>query len=980
MYSLILFGGARIEGPEGPLAGRVTQRRQLALLALLGVRNRPTSRDKLLALLWPDADMDRARHSLTDCVYVIRRALGEDAVQSVGEDLVLNGRRITSDVAVFEAALASGDREAAAELYQGPLLDGLHLSDAPDFEHWLHGERERLAQACLAAMEAVSVQREQAGDWAGAVEWWRRTVVLEPHNSRLALRFSRALVASGDGAGAIRHATAHAALLEAEYGMSPPPEFAAHVATLRRDPQPLPVVDEPPSTEPHASVLGPAAARSGTPARAEPATGRAARGAEQRAAARAAWRHNRWVHASLLFALSVMVLAVSRATSRSIERAADLDPSLVVVMPFRGAGLHPDVAYLREGMGELIAARLIGTNGELRAASPAIVLAVLRTMTSSTAGPAPDTALLLAHRIGAAWLLSGAIVGTAPSLSLTVELIDAASGDVVSRASAKGAEADLHGLIDRAVAELLSRSAGEGEHRLADLTSQSLPALRVFLAARSSHRRGDYETALRLYGRALDLDSTFALAGLGASTVGGWVGGSAPTATRGAAVARRYAHRLSERDRVHLPDMDNDPDRPITGDARLQALESALRRWPDHPVLWYRRGDHHLHYGGALGIAGWADQARASFERAIELDPDYSEPVHHLASLLAAAGDTAALRELVERQLDRVSSGPIADHLRWRARHELGNAPGMVVPLESMATDATLRWIGVEAQDYGFALADGARAVRLRLQSAGTQAEQFERRLGVLSYALNRGRPGEAVDLLRSLTDVQPDADFHRRLSILTAMYADGDPALAAELATELGSSPAEGHVAELNACILQQWLLWTGNAEMVYRPDIMTVEAAHARDTGDWAVARRMCSLVRDAMWLAAREPAGRAAAIDRLEGLIRTAPILGLVDDGHSEYVHLALARLHEAAGDPAAALAALRRRAYYNGWQPYLAAVLREEGRLASTLGDAMAARRAYRHYLAFRDDPEPALKEDVDRVRAALAALGSDLPAR
>jgi DNA-binding SARP family transcriptional activator/TolB-like protein len=979
MYSLILFGGARIEGPEGPLTGRVTQRRQLALLALLGVRNRPMSRDKLLALLWPDADADRARHSLTDCVYVIRRALGDDAVQTVGEDLVLNGERIMSDVAAFDAALASGDSEAAAELYQGPLLDGLHLSDAPEFEHWLHGERERLARACLDALEAVSVQRERADDWAGAVEWWRRTVVLEPHNSRLALRFSRALVASGDRAGAIRHATAHAALLEAEYGMSPPPEFVAHVASLRRAAQPLPVTDGPPSTAPPASAPGPAGGHAGTRARAEPDPGGAARDAVQRYAARAAWRHNRWVHASLLLALSVTVLAVSRATSRSVERATDLDSSLVVVMPFRGAGLHPEVAYLSEGMGELIAARLIGSNGELRAASPAVVQAVLRTMTTSTAGPAPDTAFLLAHRIGAAWLLSGAVVGTAASLSLTAELIDAASGDVVSRASATGAEADLHDLVDRAIAELLSRSAGEGEHRLADLTSQSLPALRVFLAARSAHRRGDYETALRLYGHALDLDSTFALAGLGASAVGGWVGGSAPTASRGAAVARRYAHRLSERDRVPLSGTDSDPDRAVTGESRLQALENALRRWPDHPVLWYRRGDHYLHHGAALGMAEWADQARASFERAIELDPDYSEPVHHLASLLASVGDTAALRELVHRQLDRVPSGPVADHLRWRARHALGTAPGMVAPLEAMATDATLRWIGIETQDYGFGLADGARAVRLRLQSAGTQAEQFERRLGVLSYALNRGRPGEAVDLLRSLIDVQPDADFHRRLSILTAIYADGDPALAAELATELGSSPAEGQVAELNACILQQWLLWTGQAELVYRPDIMTAQAAHARDTGPWAVARRMCALVRDAMWLAAREPAGRAAAIDRLEGLIRSAPILGLVDDGHSEYVHLALARLHEAAGDPAAALAALRRRTYYNGWQPYLATMLREEGRLASTLGDATAARRAYRHYLAFRDDPEPALKHEVERVRAALAALGSDQPA-
>lgn len=97
------------------------------------------------------------------------------------------------------------------------------------------------------------------------------------------------------------------------------------------------------------------------------------------------------------------------------------------------------------------------------------------------------------------------------------------------------------------------------------------------------------------------------------------------------------------------------------------------------------------------------------------------------------------------------------------------------------------------------------------------------------------------------------------------------------------------------------------------------------------------------------------------------------GPVWDGHTEYAHLALARLYEAAGDPAAALRALRRRTYYLGWQAYLATVLREEGRLAARTGDREGAIRAYEHYLAFRTDPEPALRPEVERVRSELAAL-------
>jgi hypothetical protein len=51
---------------------------------------RPTSRDKLLALLWPDQDAERARHNLADAVYLIRKALGEESVLSLGDDLLIS--------------------------------------------------------------------------------------------------------------------------------------------------------------------------------------------------------------------------------------------------------------------------------------------------------------------------------------------------------------------------------------------------------------------------------------------------------------------------------------------------------------------------------------------------------------------------------------------------------------------------------------------------------------------------------------------------------------------------------------------------------------------------------------------------------------------------------------------------------------------------------------------------------------------------
>jgi hypothetical protein len=86
-----------------------------------------------------------------------------------------------------------------------------------------------------------------------------------------------------------------------------------------------------------------------------------------------------------------------------------------------------------------------------------------------------------------------------------------------------------------------------------------------------------------------------------------------------------------------------------------------------------------------------------------------------------------------------------------------------------------------------------------------------------------------------------------------------------------------------------------------------------------------------------------------------------------------NLAAARLQEAQGDRAGALAATRRRLYFMAEPLYLSSYLREEGRLAALTGDRAGAIRAYQHYLALRADPEPSARPQVQQVRIQLAEL-------
>ena len=77
VYRLRTFGSIAIERDGLPLAGRATQRRRLALLALLASAGpRGVRRDKLLAYLWPESDAEQGRHSLSQTLYSLRQELG----------------------------------------------------------------------------------------------------------------------------------------------------------------------------------------------------------------------------------------------------------------------------------------------------------------------------------------------------------------------------------------------------------------------------------------------------------------------------------------------------------------------------------------------------------------------------------------------------------------------------------------------------------------------------------------------------------------------------------------------------------------------------------------------------------------------------------------------------------------------------------------------------------------------------------------
>src|SRR5580765_2899921 len=194
MVTVQLLGGASLRSGDTLISGPPAQRHRIALLALIVASwPQPLSRDRAMAMLWPEKDLTSARRLLNLAVHVLRSALGDDAIASTGDGLLLNPTFLDCDLHALRAAIVANAPERIVRLHTGPLLDGFHLDDSAEFGHWLDECRRELSHAYLGALLTLARQQEQAGDVHGRVGTSLRLVAADPHSSTYALGLIQAL-------------------------------------------------------------------------------------------------------------------------------------------------------------------------------------------------------------------------------------------------------------------------------------------------------------------------------------------------------------------------------------------------------------------------------------------------------------------------------------------------------------------------------------------------------------------------------------------------------------------------------------------------------------------------------------------------------------------------------------------------------------------------------------------------------------------
>lgn len=242
---LALLGEPKVTLNGVPLTGFISAKAQ-ALLFYWAITGRSHSRATLAALFWDEMPEAAAKKNLTKAISNLRKLVG-DYVLANNQSAGLNFALLPEiDVQLFIQGveeIANGNQQPgmvnqqfhkAIDLYQGELLQGFYVKDAPVFEEWLWGERERLHQMALRGILITAEEHATHNDLQRSIDDLNRLLHFDPLHEEAHLQLIQALARSGQRGAALAHYDSCCKLLAEELGVEPSVEMQELCERIRR--------------------------------------------------------------------------------------------------------------------------------------------------------------------------------------------------------------------------------------------------------------------------------------------------------------------------------------------------------------------------------------------------------------------------------------------------------------------------------------------------------------------------------------------------------------------------------------------------------------------------------------------------------------------------------------------------------------------------------------------------------------------------
>ncbi|HUP88376.1 MAG TPA: hypothetical protein VM100_03460, partial [Longimicrobiales bacterium] len=578
-----------------------------------------------------------------------------------------------------------------------------------------------------------------------------------------------------------------------------------------------------------------------------------------------------------------------------------------------------------------------------------------------------------ARSIGARRMLVGELVGSAAQLTISATITDTRTGKSVQH-FVIGPVDSLPAKIDALAATLLSMDAGEPRDRMAALTTTSLPALRSFLVGVDAARRSEHVDAMKGFLGALDADSTFALAALGAIEEQGWGAPMPPGGLKRAKdIAWRERARLSDLDKLELYGYIGDTyPTPQSDVAMCRFFKQLIQRAPDRASGWHNYADCLYHYGTLSTDTSWRSASRLGFEKSLALDSTFMPNVEHLIPLAATRRDTVELKRLIAL-IDNGDDNrhDIAENGRWWLKYAQHRPLSELLAIDSLK-HIPVQWVLESTDDME--LADTLAGIIA--QRAIAKAPDHRRNKFMAAWdGLIRGQLEATHRAIVGDDPQHPDSTQFTN-AVLMAMYSELPEEYAKDasqkLANRLAAAPRDSLVRGLRfpLCVVEQWRLWHGDAshtvatlEVMRSPDPDSVQLPNRRPSS------LMCAQMLEAIRATVQK---KPNALQLARGVDSMAAGFSRWSS-HNNYMRMVASRLLELNGDVAGARIAVRRFSYVLSAHIFIEAQLLQDARLSAKLGDKPAAISAYRKYLGLHKNADAVGKVRVDQARRELVTL-------
>jgi hypothetical protein len=499
--------------------------------------------------------------------------------------------------------------------------------------------------------------------------------------------------------------------------------------------------------------------------------------------------------------------------------------------------------------------------------------------------------------------------------------------------------------------------------RLASLTTDSIEALRSFLQGERYYRGLAWDSAFSAYTRAVEVDSTFALAHLRRAQAVGWTEGYGNRVSQEAvAAASRFAQRLPERDRRLLAGYRLfDQGKP----AAIDSLRAFVAANPEDVEGWFMLGEAMYHTASFRPSA--PDSISAVFDSVLRRDSTLFPALVHPLELALLYRDTLRLRRYLT-PYQRNAPKPRAKAAETAAAMVRGPAPSEPALRAALLEQPALIFhAAMSSYQQPKATSDSVLWVFGVGQREGPDSPEYlSRSLSVRAHALaGAGRWREAGILLDSLRPLDPEVAMG--IEAWAMVLGLTPPSLRARLDSIVKALPP-GPDAEFGRAMLH---LLHGRVGEGRR---QLARALAARDSGPAAASHDRGPMIA-ADGLALILQGDSVAGIRRMRQGLDTAAAPGKGEETAFLRLQLALTL----AARPETRSEGIRWLRYGFDLSPmYKPLTLLALGHTYEAAGQRDSAAHFYRWFLRLWDKADPALQGRAREANDALLTLSGERP--